>query len=137
MRCNLRVTRKAFAFLTILTLSVVWSKPGTAQLQEPPPFSDQQAQEVQQLKAKLQQLEQMMDEVKGKLNDLEAQPAAAAEASDGGPNNTLVSAVTSFDTYPTTHASGALAGAPPFGKQADQKKPGSESTMDIDRKSVV
>ncbi len=131
MRCDLRVTRKAVAFLAILTLSVVWSKPGTAQSQESPPSSDQQAQDVQQLKAKLQQLEQMMDEVKGKLNELEGQPAAAAQASEGGPNNTLVSAVTSFGAYPTTHASGSLAGAPPVGKQADQKKPGSESTMDI------
>ncbi len=129
MRCDLRVTRKAVAFLAILTLSVVWSKPVTAQLQEPP-SPDQQAQDVQQLKAKLQQLEQMMDEVKGKLNELEGQPAFN-HASEGGPNNALVSAVTSFDAYPTTHSYGAAAGATPLGKQADQKKPGSESTMDI------
>lgn len=131
MRCDLRVTRKAVAFLAILTLSVVCSTPYTAQPQESRPFSDQQAQDVQQLKAKLEQLEQMMDEVKVKLNELEGQPAAAAHASEGGPSNTLVSAVTSFGDYPTTHASGSLAGAPPVGKQADQKKPGSESTMDI------
>ena len=132
MRCDLRVTRKAVAFLAILTLSVVWSKPGTAQSQQSPPSSDQQAQDVQQLKAKLQQLEQMMNEVKGKLNELEGQPAVAAQASEGGPNNTLVSAVTSFGDYPPPYASGSLAGAPPVGKkQADQKKPGSESTMDI------
>ena len=130
MRCDLRVTRKAVAFLAILTLSVVWSEPRTAQSQESPPSSDQQAQDIQQLKAKLQQLEQMMDEVKGKLDELEGQPAAATHASEGGPSNTLASAVTSFDAYPTTHASGAP-GAPPLGKQADQKKPGSESTMDI------
>ena len=48
----------------------------TAQSQEPPPSSDQQAQDVQQLRAKLQQLEQMMGEVKGKLDELEGQPAA-------------------------------------------------------------
>ena len=65
MRCDLRVIRKTVAFLTILTLSVVWSKSGTAQSQASHPPTDQQTQDVQQLKAKLQQLEQMMSEVKG------------------------------------------------------------------------
>ena len=49
---------------------------------------------MQQLRVKLQQLEQMMDEVKGKLNELEGQPASH-HASEGGPSNSLVSAVTS------------------------------------------
>jgi hypothetical protein len=40
---------------------------------------------VQQLKVKLQQLEQVMDEVEGKLNDLEGQPAYH-HASEGGPS---------------------------------------------------
>ena len=80
---------------------------------------------MQQLKVKLQQLEQMMDEVKGKLNELEGQPASH-HASEGGPSNSLVSAVTS-----AWRPIGAAAGAPPLGKQADQKKSGSESTMDI------
>ena len=106
MRRDLGVTRKAVAFLAILTLSVVWSKPLTAQSQESPPSPDQQAQDVQQLKVKLQQLEQMMDEVKGKLNELEGS-RLRNQASEGGPSNTLVSAVTSFDAYPTTHASGS------------------------------
>ena len=106
MRRDLRVTRKAVAFLAILTLSVVWNRPLTAQPQQSSPSSDQQAQDIQQLKAKLQQLEQMMDEVKGKLNELDGQPPSN-HASEGGPNNGLVSAVTSFDAYPTTHAYGA------------------------------
>jgi DcaP outer membrane protein len=131
MRCDLRVIRKTVAFLTILTLSAVESKSGAAQLQEPPPSLNQQAQDIQQLKAKLQQLEQMMSEVKGQLNELEDRPAAASQASEGGPSYKLVSAVTSIGAYPTTHASGSLAGAPSAGKQADQKKPGSESTLDI------
>ena len=95
MRCDLRVTRKAVAFLAILTLSAVWSRPVTAQLQVPP-SPDQQAQDVQQLKAKLQQLEQMMNEVQGKLNNLESQ-SASNHASEGGPSDSLVSAVTSLD----------------------------------------
>ena len=131
MRCDLRVIRKAISFLATLTLSVAWSTPVTAQSQESSPSPDQQAQDVQQLKVKLEQLEQMMNEVKGKLNELEGQPAPAAQASKGGPSNSLVSSVTSFDGYSTAHASGSLTGAPPVGKQADQKKPGSESTMDI------
>jgi DcaP outer membrane protein len=130
MRCDLRVIQKAVAFLTILTLSLVWSKPGAAQLQEPPPSSDQQAQDVQQLKAKLQQLEKMMDEVQGKLNNLESQ-SASNHASEGGPSDSLASAVTSLDAYPTAHSSGVAPGGPSAGKQADQKKPGSESTLDI------
>jgi hypothetical protein len=129
MRRDLRVTRKALAFLAILALSVVWNAPLTAQSQESPQSADQQAQDIQQLRVKLQQLEQMMGEVKGKLDELEGQPASN-HASEGGPSNSLASAVTSFDAYPTTHAYGAP-GTPPLGKQADQKKPGSESTMDI------
>ena len=129
MRRDLRVTRKALAFLAILALSVVWNAPLTAQSQESPQSADQQAQDIQQLRVKLQQLEQMMGEVKGKLDELEGQPASN-HASEGGPSNSLASAVTSFDAYPTTHAYGAP-GTPPVGKQADQKKSGSESTMDI------
>jgi DcaP outer membrane protein len=128
MRFDLRVTRKAIAFLAMLTLLVVWNRPLTAQSQESPSSTDQQAQDIQQLRAKLQQLEQMMGEVKGKLDELEGQPASN-HASEGGPSNSLASAVTSFDAYPTTHSYGT--GTPPLGKQADQKKPGSESTMDI------
>jgi hypothetical protein len=127
------VTRKAVLFFAVLTTAAVWSKPVTAQPAQPQATNvsqEQQAQDVQQLKAKLQQLEQMMDEVKGKLNELESRPASN-HASEGGPNNSLASAVTSFDADPTTHSYGAASGAPPVGKQADQKKPGSESTLDI------
>ena len=111
----------------MLTTAAVWSRPVIAQPAQPretPPSPEQQAEDVQQLRVKLQQLEQMMDEVKGKLNELEGQPASH-HASEGGPSNSLVSSVTSVGAY------GAAVGTPPLGKQADQKKSGSESTMDI------
>jgi hypothetical protein len=131
MRHALKVTRKTVVFLAVLTPAAVWSRPVTAQQQETPASPEQQAQEVQQLKAKLQQVEQMMNEMKGKLNELEGQ-SASNHASEGGPSNSFVSAVTSFDAYSTTHAPEPLAGGPPVGKQADQKKKSvSESTLDI------
>jgi len=133
MRHALRVTRKTVFLFAVLTAAAVWSRPVTAQPAQPretPASPEQQAQDVQQLKAKLQQLEQMMDEMKGKLNELEGQPASN-HASDSGPSNSLVSAVTSFDASPTAHSSGAAAGTPPLGKQAGQKKSGSENTLDI------
>ena len=68
MRHALRVTRKAAICFAVLTTAGVWSRPVTAQPRETP---EQQAQDVQQLKAKLQQLEQMMDEAKAQLNALE------------------------------------------------------------------
>ena len=77
-----------------------------------------------------------MGEVKGKITVLEGQPGTpSSEASIGesknGPNDTLVSAVTSFDASSTAHSSGAAVGVPSLGKQADQKKTGAESTLDI------
>jgi hypothetical protein len=130
MRHALRVTRKAVLSFALLTTAAVWSRPVTAQPQETPASPEQQAQDVQKLKAKLQQLEQMMDEVKGKLNTLEGQPAPN-HALGSGPSDSLVSAVMSVDAYPTANSYGAAAGAPSLGKQADQKKPGSENTLDI------
>lgn len=130
MRHALGVTRKAVFFFAMLTTAAVWSRPVTAQPQETPASPQQQAQDVQQLKVKLQQLEQAMDEVKWKLNELEGQPASN-QASEGGPSNSLVSAVTSLDANPTAHSYGAAAGTPPLGKQTGQKKSASESTMDI------
>ena len=127
MRHALRVTRKTIVFFAVLTTAAVWSRPVTAQPAQPretPASPEQQAEDVQQLRVKLQQLEQMMDEVKGKLNELEGQPASH-HASEGGPSNSLVSSVTSVGAY------GAAVGTPPLGKQPDQKKSGSESTMDI------
>jgi len=116
MRCDLRVTRKAVALLAILILSVVWSKPAAAQQDA------QTQQDVQQLKAKLQQLEQMMGEVKDQINSLENQPS-----------ETLASAVNaSIDPHPTAHAAPALAPTPIGGRgQPDQKKSVSDTTMDI------
>src|ERR1700751_5675887 len=117
MRYAFGVTRKAVLVFVALTTTAVWSKPLTAQSQETPALPQQQAQDVQQLKMKLQQLEQMMDEVKGKLNELERQPPSN-HASEGGPSNSLVTAVVSSDASPTTHSDGAAAGVPPLGKQA-------------------
>jgi TolA-binding protein len=77
MRHPLGVTRKAVLFFVVLTTAAVWSKPVTAQPAQPQETTlsqEQQAQDVQQLKAKLQQLEQMMDEVKGHITALEGQP---------------------------------------------------------------
>ena len=133
MRCDLRATQKAISFLAILTLSVISSKSLTAQSQG---AQTQQAADVQQLKAKLQQLEQMMDDVKIQLNSLEAQPgrqdssSLVVEKSKSGPSDTLLlsSVVTSIDSAPVAH----VAPVPASGHgQADQKKPGSESTLDI------
>src|SRR5437879_6689164 len=132
MRHALRVTRKAVFLFALFTVAAVWSRPVTAQPARPretPASPEQQAQDVQQLKAKLQQLEQMMDEMKGKLNELEGQPASN-HASESGPSNSLVSAVTPLNASPTAHSTGA-AGTPLLGKQPDQKKSGSESTMDV------
>jgi hypothetical protein len=74
MRYAPGVTRKAVLFLAILTTAAVWSRPVAAQPAQPretPVSPEQQAQDVQQLKAKLQQLEQMMNEAKAQLNALE------------------------------------------------------------------
>ena len=86
MRHAFKITRKAAFLFAVLTTAAVWSRPVTAQPRETPTSPEQQAQDVQELKVKLQQLEQMMDEVKGKLNELEGQPASH-HASEGGPSN--------------------------------------------------
>ena len=96
MRSNLKNARNSASLIAVLFISVIWVQP--AQAQSP----DTRAQDIQQLKDKLQQLEQMMGEVKGKITVLEGQPGTpSSEASIGesknGPNDTLVSAVTSFD----------------------------------------
>ncbi len=72
-----------------------------------------------------------MNEVKGKLNELEGQPAPVPQASQGGPNDTLVSAVVPLGDHSASPTSGTLAGAPPLGKSAGEKKSESETTMDI------
>ena len=71
MRQALRVTRKA-VFFAALTTAAVWSRPVTAQAQ-----SQNRQQDIQQLKDKLEQLEQSMGEIKAQINALETAPAAA------------------------------------------------------------
>lgn len=120
----------------VLFLSVILAQPGQAQSQDSR-SQDTRTQDIQQLKDRLQQLEQMMGEVKGQITALEGQPGTQSspvgvgQSKGGGPNDSLVSSVVnSFDRYPGTHA----AASPPVGAhgaQADQKKPGSESTLDI------
>lgn len=80
MRCDLRVTRHAVAFLAILTLSAVWSKPLTAQ-----PQSQTREQEIQQLRDRLQQMDLMMDEVKAEINTLERQGQQPAPGTQKAP----------------------------------------------------
>src|SRR5437879_2441794 len=56
MRHALRVTRRAVFLFALFTVSAVWSMPATAQPAQPretPASPEQQAQDVQQLKAKL------------------------------------------------------------------------------------
>jgi cell division protein FtsB len=68
MRSNHRITRKQIiaAVLSIFLLSDIWIQAAQAQSQ------DNRQQEIQQLKDKLDQLDQMMTEVKGELSALEA-----------------------------------------------------------------
>jgi hypothetical protein len=130
MRSDVKDARNNASLIAVLFLSVIWVQPARAQSQ------DARTQDIQQLKDKLQQLEQMMGDVKGRIAALEGSPGAqnleaGVGESKSGPNDTLVSSVVnSFDHYPGTHAAAILpVGA--HGGKADQKKSGSESTMDI------
>jgi len=69
MRHALRVTRKAVLFFAVLTTAAVWSRPVTAQPAQPQ--SQDRQRDIQQLKDRLQQLEQSMGEVKAQINALE------------------------------------------------------------------
>ena len=62
MRHALRVTRKAVFLFALFTVVAVWSRPVTAQPAQAQ--SQDRQQEIQQLKDKLQQMNQMMGEVK-------------------------------------------------------------------------
>jgi hypothetical protein len=129
MRSNLKSAQSAASLIALLFISVVWSQPTQAQSQE------NRTQDIQQLKDRLQQLEQMMGEVKGRITALEGQAAtqnseAGIAKSTSGPNDTLLSSVVnSVDRYPGTHT----AAMPTVGAHAAQvdKKPGSESTLDL------
>ena len=68
MRSNLQITWKQIgsAALLLFVLSVICIQPAQAQSQ------DSQKQEIQQLKNKLEQLDQMMQEVKAEINALES-----------------------------------------------------------------
>ena len=60
------VTRKAVLFFAVLTTAAVCSRPVTAQ-----PQSQDRQRDIQELKNRLQQLEQSMGEVKAQINALE------------------------------------------------------------------
>jgi len=63
--------------LLLFALSTVWIQPARAQSQ------DSQKQEIQQLKNKLQQLDQMMTEVKGEIRALEGTQVAPVAPAEG------------------------------------------------------
>jgi len=67
MRSNLRITWRQISsvVLSLLVLSAIWIQPARAQSQ------DTRLQDIQQLKDKLEQLDQMMKEVKAEINALE------------------------------------------------------------------
>ena len=69
--------------LMLFALSAIWIQPAAAQSE------DGQKQDIQQLKDKLQQLDQMMSEVKGEMRALEdaqgppVSPAVAQNPAEG------------------------------------------------------
>jgi cell division protein FtsB len=67
MRRNLRITWKqtSSTALLLFALSVTWTKPAQSQ--------DSRKQEIQQLKDKLDQLDQMMNDVNAEIKALEGQ----------------------------------------------------------------
>jgi len=67
MRRNLRITWKqtSSTALLLFALSVIWTKPAQSQ--------DSRKQEIQQLKDKLDQLDQMMNDVSAEIKALEGQ----------------------------------------------------------------
>jgi len=69
MGSNLRITWRQIssAVLSLMVVSAIWLQPARAQSR------DSRQQEIQQLKDKLEQLDQMMKEARGELNALEAE----------------------------------------------------------------
>ncbi|HTF66911.1 MAG TPA: DcaP family trimeric outer membrane transporter [Edaphobacter sp.] len=125
MRSNQKNAWGNISLIALLFLSVIWIPPVQAQSQ------NTRTQDIQQLKDKLQQLEQMMGEVKGQITALENQPGVRDSTtgiggSKSGPSNTLNSSVV---TSPDNH--GTVAASPPPSAQAHEKKSGTESTFDI------
>jgi hypothetical protein len=125
MRSNQKNAWGNISLIALLFLAVVWIPPVQAQSQ------NTRTQDIQQLKDKLQQLEQMMGEVKGQITALENQPGVRDSTTGVGesksaPSNTLHSSVV---TSPDNHGIGTA--SPPPSAQADEKKPGTESTIDI------
>jgi hypothetical protein len=74
MRSHQRNALHSVSLIALFFLSTIWMPPVQAQSQ------DTRAQDIQQLKDKLQQLEQMMGEVKGEITALEAQPGKSSAA---------------------------------------------------------
>jgi hypothetical protein len=70
MRPNIRITWKQIgsASLSLFAISAIWIQPARAQSQ------DSRAQEIQQLKDKLDQLDRTMSEVRAEIKALEAAP---------------------------------------------------------------
>ena len=82
MRSNLRITWRQIssAVLSLLVVFAIWIQPARAQSQ------DSRQQEIQQLKDKLEQLDQMMKDARAELNALEGaeqHPPSARPAAQG------------------------------------------------------
>ena len=125
MRSNLRNVRDNAPLIPLFFLFVIWIPLTHAQSQ------GTSTQDIQQLKDKLQQLEQMMVEVKGQITALEDQrsvkdsAAGIGKSTNGSSKALSSSAVTSLDN------NGTHAASPPPSAQAEQKKSGAENTIDI------
>jgi hypothetical protein len=125
MRSNLRNVRDNAPLIALFFLFVIWIPLTHAQSQ------GTNTQDIQQLKDKLQQLEQMMVEVKGRITALEDQrnvkdsAAGIGKSTNGSSKALSSSAVTSLDN------NGTHAASPPPSAQAEQKKSGAENTIDI------
>src|ERR1700759_1318050 len=83
MRSNVSISWKPIksAVLLAFALSAIWVEPARAQTK------DGQQQDIQQLKDKLQQLDQMMEEVKAEITamELRGQQHAPGSAATPGP----------------------------------------------------
>ncbi len=84
MRSNVSISWQPikFAVLLVFAVSAIWMAPARAQTK------DGQEQDIQQLKDKLQQLDQMMEEVKAEISAMELQGQQHAPASAPAPGPT-------------------------------------------------
>ena len=84
MRSNVSISWKPIksAVLLVFALSAIWMEPARAQTK------DGQQQDIQQLKDKLQQMDQMMEEVRAEISAMELQGQQHAPVSAPTPGAT-------------------------------------------------